>query len=408
MFQWLSNLIGKRSFNDPRLADILNCSVPTTAGVSVNENTALNLSAVFAAVNVIASTISTLPLLLYQRTQDGKERAKNHYLYPLLHDAPNSETDKTVFWQTGISHLCLWGNMFAEIERANNGKVTALHIVPPHRISVDRASDGSIVYLVSDENGGRIQFPADSIFHVVGLSYDGLIGYSPIRLARNSLGLTKATENYGAKFFANSCRPSGAIKLAQGMNPEAKEDYRRQWADAFAGSDNAGRPLVLTHNADWVNLSMPNDEAQFLDTRRFQIEEISRWYSVPLPFLGDLGRATWSNLPELNRMLLQYCLQPILSKIEQQISSKLLLSGERQFYFAEFLLDSLLRADAAARMTIGVQGVQNGIFSVNEVRERDWNLNSVPGGDIYKNADSGIQSDTANPADKPQQDNGDS
>jgi HK97 family phage portal protein len=334
----------------------------------------MQLTAVYACVRVLSEAIAQLPLHLYKYTENGKEKAIDHPLYYLLHDQPNPEMSSFVFRETLMSHLLIYGNAYAQIIRNGRGEIIALYPLMPDKIKVDRDEQNRLIYIYSryDEANpnikkqGEIVLYSDEILHIIGLGYDGLIGYSPIALAKNALGISLACEEYAATFFSNGASPSGALE-----HPGTIKDpnrIRESWKKAY-GAGNAHSVCVLEEGMKYTPISIPNNEAQFLETRKFQLEEIARLYRVPLHMIGDLDHATFSNVEHLSLDFVKYSLDPWIVRWEQGLQKDLISNSDKGKYFVNFNVDGLLRGDYASRMQGYSTGIQNGFYSVNDVRE---------------------------------------
>lgn len=364
---------------DPALKSIFGAA-PVAAGVSVTENTAFNYSAVWAAVALIAGSIGSLPLPLYRRLPEGgKERASSHPLYRLLHDEPNPEMTSMVFRETLQNHVLTWGNAYAEIERNGGGRPVALWPLTPDRLKVERDQAKNIVYRVRQAGGGYATLSSDNVLHVPGLGFDGLTGYAPIARAREAIGLGLATERFGASFFGRGSRPSGVLEHKGRLSDKARERLRGDWDSMHSGVDNAHRPAVLEEGMSWKALMIPPEDAQFLQTRLFQIQEVARWFNVPLHLLKDLSHATFSNIEHQALEFVVHTLRPWLVRWEQELNRKLLSSAERDVFFFEHLVDGLLRGDQKTRFEAHAIGRQWGWYSADDVLEVE-NRNPLPGG----------------------------
>mgnify|MGYP000877094226 CR=1 FL=1 len=363
----------------------------TTSGKSVNERTAMQTTAVYACVRILSETIASLPLHIYKYKDGGKEKALDHQLYCLLHDEPNSEMTSFVFRETLMSHLLLWGNAYAQIIRDGRGNVLALYPLLPDRMTVDRTSTGELYYIYnrSAQDGsnikgyGQIYLRSDEILHIPGLGFDGLVGYSPIAMAKNAIGMSIATEEYGAKFFANGASPGGVLE-----HPGVVKDPKRvrdSWNTVYQGSGNAHRVAVLEEGMKFQSIGIPPEQAQFLETRKFQINEIARIFRVPPHMLADLEKSSFSNIEQQSLEFVKYTLDPWVIRWEQSIQRALFSQEEKRKYFVKFNVDGLLRGDYQSRMSGYAVGRQNGWLSTNDIRELE-NLNSIPeelGGDLY-------------------------
>ncbi|GAA6311540.1 MULTISPECIES: phage portal protein [Bacillota] len=377
----------------------------TTSGKPVNEHTAMQMTAVYSCVRILAEAVAGLPLHLYKYTASGgKEKALSHPLYFLLHDEPNPEMSSFVFRETLMTHLLLWGNAYAQIIRNGKGEVIALYPLMPNRMSVDRDSSGALYYTYtrySDEaptmNGMTVTLRSSDVLHIPGLGFDGLVGYSPIAMAKNAIGMAIACEEYGAKFFANGAAPGGVLEHPGTIKDPQK--VRDSWNAAYQGSSNSHRVAVLEEGMKYQPIGISPEQAQFLETRKFQINEIARIFRVPPHMVGDLEKSSFSNIEQQSLEFVKYTLDPWVIRWEQAISRALLRPDEKKLYFAKFNVDGLLRGDYVSRMNGYATARQNGWMSANDIRELE-NLDRIPpelGGDLYlingnmtKLADAGI------------------
>lgn len=377
----------------------------TTSGKPVNEHTAMQMTAVYSCVRILAEAVAGLPLHLYKYTDSGgKEKALSHPLYFLLHDEPNPEMSSFVFRETLMTHLLLWGNAYAQIIRNGKGEVIALYPLMPNRMSVDRDSSGALYYTYtkySDEaptmKGMTVTLRPSDVFHIPGLGFDGLVGYSPIAMAKNAIGMAIACEEYGAKFFANGAAPGGVLEHPGTIKDPQK--VRDSWNAAYQGSSNSHRVAVLEEGMKYQPIGISPEQAQFLETRKFQINEIARIFRVPPHMVGDLEKSSFSNIEQQSLEFVKYTLDPWVIRWEQAISRALLRPDEKKLYFAKFNVDGLLRGDYVSRMNGYATARQNGWMSANDIRELE-NLDRIPpelGGDLYlingnmtKLADAGI------------------
>lgn len=363
----------------------------STAGKAVNERSAMQMTAVYACVRILSEAIAGLPLHLYEYGYDGsKEKAVEHPLYFLLHDEPNKEMTSFVFRETLMTHLLLWGNAYAQVIRNGKGEVIALYPLMPNRMEVNRTDKGQLYYQYTTssddaptvEGSTAVLMPED-VLHIPGLGFDGLVGYSPIAMAKNAIGLAIATEEYGAKFFANGAAPSGVLE-----HPGTIKDPQRvrdAWMSQFSGSRNAGKVAVLEEGMKYTPISISPEQAQFLETRKFQINEIARIFRVPPHMVGDLEKSSFSNIEQQSLEFVKYTLDPWVIRWEQSLQRTLLSSEEKKRYYFKFNLEGLLRGDYASRMTGYATARQNGWMSANDIRELE-NLDRIPvelGGDLY-------------------------
>lgn len=354
----------------------------TSSGKFVNERSAMQTVAVYACVRILSETIAGLPLSVYEHTDVGKEKAMNHSLYYLLHNEPNPEMTSFVFREALMSHLLLWGNAYAQIIRDGNGRVLALYQLLPDRMIVDRNVNDRLYYQYQTDKGLVILSP-DELLHIPGLGFDGVIGYSPIAMAKNAVGMAIATEEYGASFFANGANPGGVLEHP-GVVKDPKR-VRESWNAVYQGSKNAHRIAVLEEGMKFQSIGIPPEQAQFLETRKFQINEIARIFRIPPHMIGDLEKSSFSNIEQQSLEFVKYTLDPWVVRWEMAMQKALLSPSEKQRYFIKFNVDGLLRGDYASRMNGYATGRQNGWLSANDIRELE-NMNRIPseeGGDLY-------------------------
>ena len=324
----------------------------SSAGKRVNERSAMQMTAVYSCVRILAEAVAGLPLHLYRYKEDGgKEKAIDHPLYLLLHDEPNPEMSSFVFRETLMTHLLLWGNAYAQIIRNGKGEVIALYPLMPDRMT--------------------------------GLGFDGLVGYSPIAMAKNAIGMAIACEEYGAKFFANGAAPGGVLEHPGTIKDPQR--VRESWQSTFGGSGNANKIAVLEEGMKYTPIGISPEQAQFLETRKFQINEIARIFRVPPHMVGDLEKSSFSNIEQQSLEFVKYTLEPWLVRWEQSIQRTLFSAEEKKQYFTKFNVEGLLRGDYASRMTGYATARQNGWMSANDIRELE-NMDRIPaedGGDLY-------------------------
>ena len=363
----------------------------STSGKAVTERSAMQMTAVYSCVRILSEAVAGLPLHLYRYTPDGsKVKAVDHPLYLLLHDEPNPEMSSFVFRETLMTHLLLWGNAYAQIIRNGKGEVVALYPLMPNRMSVDRDEHGQLYYTytrASDEaktmTGMTVLLPPSDVLHIPGLGFDGLVGYSPIAMAKNAIGLAIATEEYGAKFFANGAAPSGVLEHPGTIKDPSR--VREAWMSQFGGSANSGKVAVLEEGMKYTPISIAPEQAQFLETRKFQINEIARIFRIPPHMVGDLEKSSFSNIEQQSLEFVKYTLDPWVIRWEQSIQRALLRPEEKKRYFAKFNVEGLLRGDYQSRMNGYAVARQNGWMSANDIRELE-NLDRIPaeaGGDLY-------------------------
>ena len=286
--------------------------------------------------------------------------------------------------------MLLWGNAYAQIIRNGKGEIVALYPLMPNRMIVDRDDKGQLYYQYNTSkddaptmNGSMVNLKPSDVLHIPGLGFDGLVGYSPIAMAKNAIGMAIACEEYGAKFFANGATPGGILE-----HPGTVKDPKRvreSWTSAFGGSSNANKVAVLEEGMKYTPISISPEQAQFLETRKFQINEIARIFRVPPHMVGDLEKSSFSNIEQQSLEFVKYTLDPWVARWEQAMVRSLLSSDEKTQYFVKFNVDGLLRGDYQSRMNGYAIGRQNGWMSANDIRELE-NLDRIPeeeGGDLY-------------------------
>ena len=363
----------------------------STSGKIVNERSAMQMTAVYSCVRILSEAVASLPLHFYKYGKNGsKVKAVDHPLYMLLHDEPNPEMTSFVFRETLMTHLLLWGNAYAQIIRNGKGEIIALYPLMPDRMKVDRDEHGRLYYeyqVSSDDaptnKGATVKLTPDEVMHIPGLGFDGLVGYSPIAMAKNAIGLAIAAEEYGSKFYANGAAPSGVLEHPGTLKDPSK--VRDSWSQTFGGSANSHKVAVLEEGMKYTPISISPNEAQFLETRKFQIDEIARIFRVPPHMVGDLEKSSFSNIEQQSLEFVKYTLDPWVSRWEQNMARSLLTAEEKQNYFIKFNVDGLLRGDYQSRMNGYATARQNGWMSANDIRELE-NLDRIPaelGGDLY-------------------------
>ena len=382
------SVIGRALFGDgerrnywwPHLAQAMAGNANTT-GRPVTPATAVGSTAVWAAVRIISESIATLPLRVYERSTDGRTIATQHPLYPILHDRPNPRQTAVEYREQQLASLLLWGNAYTWIDRWPSGRPRNLWPLRPDRVTVkiDVTSENdpvpNLVYVVSTHDGGQKVYASDDILHVRGLSSDGMLGLSPIAVHRDAVGLEQAEREFAGRFFGNNGRPGGVLKVAGRLSNDAAVRLKQSWETAHRGLENAHRVAVLEEGIEWQSMGMPLQDAQFVEQRRFSIEEIARIFRVPLHLMGDLQRATYSNIEHQSIEFVVHTIRPWCVRLEQAYAT-LLYPSERQALYVEHSVDALLRGDIKSRYDAYAVARQWGWLSVNEIRALE-NLNSV-------------------------------
>lgn len=363
----------------------------STSGKQVTERSAMQMTAVYSCVRILSEAVAGLPLHLYRYKEGGgKEKAIDLPLYRLMHDEPNPEMSSFVFRETLMTHLLLWGNAYAQIIRNGKGEVIALYPLMPNKMRVERDENGSLYYEYihsSDEadtmKNTTVRLTPYNVLHIPGLGFDGLVGYSPIAMAKNAIGMAIACEEYGAKFFANGAAPSGVLEHPGVIKDPQK--VREAWQSQFGGSQNANKIAVLEEGMKYTPISISPEQAQFLETRKFQINEIARFFRVPPHMVGDLEKSSFSNIEQQSLEFVKYTLDPWVMRWEQSLSRALFTEEEKKTLFFKFNVEGLLRGDYQSRMNGYATARQNGWMSANDIRELE-NMDKIPaeqGGDLY-------------------------
>ena len=361
----------------------------SSSGRRVTERTAMQMTAVYSCVRILSETLASLPLHIFGSSETNSRKATKHPLYKLLHDEPNPEMTSFIFRETLMTHLLLWGNAYAQIIRNGKGEVLALYPLMPDRMRVDRDEYGQLYYeyMLSDSDAnakesGAVRLSTQDILHIPGLGFDGLVGYSPIAMAKNAIGMAIATEEYGAAFFANGATPSGILTHPGVIkNPEA---MRESWSKGFGGR-NSHKVAILEEGMNYTPISIAPNEAQFLETRKFQLNEIARIFRVPPHMVGDLEKSSFSNIEQQSLEFVKYTLDPWVSRFEQAMTRRLLTDDEKKKYYIKFNVDGLMRGDYQSRMNGYATARQNGWMSANDIRALE-NLDLISdeeGGNLY-------------------------
>ena len=351
----------------------------SASGKVVTEENAMTSTAVYAAVRVIAETIASLPLNVYADLPDGgKEKAKSNYLYNLLHNKPNEMMTSFTWREAMMVHLLLWGNHYSLIERDNSGKIKGLYPLEPAKMRV-KERNRKLFYLYSPNDAKQMMLNQREVLHIPGLGFDGLTGKSVIAMAKEAIGLGLAAEEFGARFFSQGAQPSGIIEYPSKMSDEAYQRYKKDVNKKHSGLGNSHKVMVLEEGLKYQQTGIPPDDAQFLETRKFQIEEIARIFKVPPHMLGDLERATFSNIEQQSIDFVVNTIRPWLVRIEQTLNDKLIGNNNNRNY-CKFVVEGLLRGDAESRAAYYREMSNIGAMTINEIREKE-DLNPLDNGD---------------------------
>ncbi len=346
----------------------------------------MQMSAVYACIRLLSETVAQLPLTIRKHTKDGSELATGHPLYNLLHNAPNPWMT-SFSWRNSIqSHVVGWGNGYSFIVRDQKGDAVALLPLLPDR-TYPQLINNVLTYQTQINERALEAIPAD-VIHVPGLAFDGLVGMSPIALHKEAIGLGLAAETFGVKLFGSGSLLSGVLrhpgrlkrKADKPNDPTPVERLRKQWRDLYSGLDNAASVAVLEEGMEFQQMGIPPDDAQFIESRKFQIADIGRIFNIPSPLINDLERATFSNISELYIGFLRYSVTPWIVRWEQELNRKLFPKSNT--YYVKFNLQGLLRGTLKERAEYYKTAVINGWLSRNEVRELE-DLNRVDGLDEY-------------------------
>jgi HK97 family phage portal protein len=350
----------------------------TSSGIAVSPEKSMTLPTYFACVRNIAEDISKLPLKVYaERPDEGKDVRKDHPLYRLLHDQPNPEMASQTFRETLTAWALGWGNGIAVIERAGS-KVVALWPKHPSVVTITRDADGDIIYVIREPRKEPVVLDRSEVFHLRGLGSD-ISGYPISYLARESIGLGLAAQQFGAAFYGNGAVPGGVLEHPAKLSPEAHKRLKESWSDSHQGPENAHKVAVLEEGMKYSKMSIPPEEAQFLESREFQTEEVCRWFRMPPHKVGHLKRATFSNIEHQGIEYVGDTLMPWGGRWESEAKIKLVPENEQQIYI-EHSYNALLQADSLARAQFYTAQFQVGALSPNEIRALE-NRNPVEGGD---------------------------
>lgn len=362
-----------------------------SSGAEVTPKTALQLTAVACCVRILSETIAELPLHLYKYNEEGNRvRAYEQRLYYLLHDEPNPEMTSYQWREMMMAHLCVYGNAYSQIIRNKRGEVTALYPLKADRMTVMRSNDGTLYYIYDkdpatseDGKGGQIRLPRDQVLHIAGLGFNGITGFSPISMARESIGSAISADQYAGSFFANGASPTGIIEYPKSINDPKK--FIENFNAAYTGAKNAGKIPLLEDGMKFSPVSITQQDMQYLETRKFNIDEIARIYRIPPHMLADLEKSSFSNIEQQSLEFVKYTISPWVARWEQTLRKQLLLPEEKSKMFFAFNMEGLLRGDYATRMSGYATARQNGWMSANDIRRLE-NMNLIPaeeGGDLY-------------------------
>lgn len=348
----------------------------------VTEEKALGIDAVFACVNLYARTLASMPLLLYEKTPDGKRRAVNHPLYRLLHNEPNPNMTSHNFRKIMEASLKLWGNAYAWIEFDNSWRVKYLWPLLPSNVFPQRSlQTGELFYDAVLYNGESRRFRAYEMVHIPGLGFDGISGRSPVRQFAETMGFNLDIKSYGRKFFKNGARPSGVLQHPGSLSEEAQKRLENKFDKRYSGIENTGKTILLEEGMTYHQIGVPPEEAQFIESRKYSVEEIARIYGVPPHMIGDLEHATFSNIESQDINFAKHSIVPECVNWEQELMRKLLNDDEQARYEIEFNMEGLVRGDMESRYRAYAIGRQWGFLTADDIRAKE-NMSNVDGGGI--------------------------
>ena len=352
----------------------------SSSGISVTPNSALKYTPVWAAVNIISGVLGYLPLFVYKRTDDGKEKDPSNRQFKKLHTRPNPHMSSQDFRETLQGHVVTWGNGYAEIERRGDGEAEWYWPLRPDLTAPILNAAGELFYEVRHRDGSEPDIlPARNVLHIKGLGGNGYQGYSVISYHAEAIGLGKATEKYGSVFFGNDATPSGLLTHPGKLEEGARENLRREFEDKHKGLDNAHRIGILQEGIEWTSIGIPAKDAQLLESKTFSVLDISRIFQIPPHMLAEMSSATFSNIEEQNIKFIQMTMLRWLTKWEMEIDFKVLPDT----HFSKFVVEGLLRGNSAARSKFYREMAGSGFLTVNQVLEFE-NMNTIgPAGDRH-------------------------
>jgi len=359
-------------------------SDPTAHGVSspkaVTEESALQVSAVWACVRLLSETVASLPLNVFVDTPDGRKVVKDLPIYNLLHDKPNRYMTSVVFRETMMLNLILHGNAYAELQRNARGDVVGLNPLPARQVKTTLLDDGSQIYAYEQDRDVAV-IAKENMLHIK-LFGNGLIGLSPLAYARTSIGLAMGAEEYGSKFYQNGGKPGGVLTLDKVLTDEQRGLVRKHFSSLNSGNENAHRLMILEGGMKYEQVQINPQDMQMLETRRFQTEDIARFFGVPGFLINDTTKTTsWgSGIEQMMLGFYQLNLRPYLTRWEQELQHTLFNVADRRKYKIEFNFEGLLRGDTAGRSEYYSKMVGSPTMTINEARKRE-NLPPVVGGD---------------------------
>jgi HK97 family phage portal protein len=390
--KWLGGLLQVRGAGPPATSTLWNPQpwlrealglAPTDSGMPVSGYSSLQCTAVFGCVRVLSEGVASLPLYLYRRRGETTEKAVRHPLFKILHQRPNALQTAYEWRALLMTWLCLFGNAYCKILKDREGNVTELWPLRPDLMILRMDwKTGTLSYDYMWPGAEMVHLDPDEVLHLRGLSTDGLVGLSPISAARQSIGLTLTAEKFGAMYFGSGSRIGGIIEVPESLNDESIRNMRESWARSYAGIDNAHSIAILENGMKFHATEIKNDEAQWIETRRFGVEDIARIFRVPKHMLADLSQGNYSNVETLDRSFVTQSLTPWLTNLEQAFALKLLKPEEQDDFYCEHDINRSMRGDPTARMKAYQLGIYSGIYSPNDCRRLE-NMNEREGGSVY-------------------------
>lgn len=353
-----------------------------SSGENVNEDSAMRLAAVYSCIRVLSESVAQLPLKVFERLPSGgKKEVHEHPLYQLLHIRPDEEISAFSWKESTMSHLCSWGNSYSFINYNGEGRPQSINLLKPSKVAPLRLKNGTLVYEVKDDEGQTKRYRKEQILHIPALSYDGVIGYSPIRMAAETIGTGLAANKHSGAVFGNGARPGGILSYDGQLNEAQLLRLKESWQTAFSGS-NVGKTAVLEGGSKYTPITVSPADVQLLETLKFNRSEIAGIFRVPAHLINDLDHATFSNVEQLSLEFIMFTLTPWLNRIEDQMNWRLFLPSERGKYFVEFVTDGMLRGDVKSRYDAYRTAINSGLKSINEVRSLE-NLPPIDNGDYH-------------------------
>jgi len=350
------------------------------SGEYVTEHSALMQSAVWRCVSIIAEAVAMLPVEVIEKNGSRRVPIADHPVAWLLNTTADGIMTGFDFRDAKVAHALLWGNGYAEIERSLNGSPYALHLATPDRVEVMRDARGQLAYAFQQDGTGTALLEPRNVLHLRGRSWDGVKGYSVVGLARQALGLSAAMETFGAAFFGNGTHPSGVLTTETKLDQVQIEAMRKQWEEVHRGANSSNKTAILGGGLKWQAITMPLDDAQFLEGRRFSVLDVARWFGVPPARLAELERATHSNVEQEQLAFVAHCLLPWVKRFESEINIKLFGRNQMGRQSVKFNMDALLRGDIKTRFEAYQIARRIGVLNADEIRELE-DRNAIPGGD---------------------------